>query len=318
MEFILIPLIAFVAVLTIAVALMSRHDELSLQQMILSRIAAPSPDEEDVEITRQTRTEGSPIVGIFFSRFRLVGWLEESLWQAGIYVKAVDVLLLMAVLGIVGGAAGAVWGGGINVGAVLGATIMILIPIAYITWRKRRRLKAFDNQLPEILDLMKSSLEAGHTLQRALQAIVDEFSDPARGEFRIVLEQNRLGVPLARALEYMLVRIPDENLRFLVVAVTIQSEVGSSLANIVAQLSKTIRDRQRMEMKVRALTAQPRLAALIGGLMPLFLMFALHFISPETVNLLFHDPTGFKLTEIVIVLELLAMITINRLTRPDY
>ena len=94
-----------------------------------------------------------------------------------------------------------------------------LLPLLYVAWRGQRRLRTFDQQLPEILDLIKSSLDAGHTLQRALQAAVEEFAEPAAGELRIVLEQNRLGVPLARALEYMLERMPDENLRFLVVAI---------------------------------------------------------------------------------------------------
>jgi len=318
MQLIVLPLIAFLAVLAIAVLLLSRHDELSQQQLILNRIAPPQEEGEEVDITRQVRTEDSAFLGSLLSKFSLIGRLEESLWQAGLYVRAIDVLMLMLVLAVAGAIAASLWTGGFNLVALLAALAMGLLPLAYIKLRKRRRLKSFDTQLPEILDMLKSSLEAGHTLQRALQAAVDEFGDPASGELRIVLEQNRLGVPLARALEYMLVRLPDENLRFLVVAVKIQSEVGSSLASIVGQLARTIRDRQRLELKVRALTAQPRLAALIGGLMPIFLLIALHFVSPDTVNLLFHDPTGIKITEAVVVLEILAMITINRLTRTDY
>jgi tight adherence protein B len=165
---------------------------------------------------------------------------------------------------------------------------------------------SFDQQLPEILDMIKSSLDAGHTLQRALQVTVEEFADPACSEFRIVLEQNRLGVPLARALEYMLARMPDENLRFMVVAVKIQTEVGSSLAGIISQLAKTVRDRQRLEMKVRVLTAQPRLGALIGGLMPVILLIALTFIHPRAVNMLFHDPAGIKILKTATLFEVVS------------
>jgi len=76
---------------------------------------------------------------------------------------------------------------------------------------------------------MKSSLEAGHSLNRGLQVVVQEFADPLAGEFRTVLEQTRIGLPLPRALEDMLKRVPEEDLRLLVVAVKVQSEVGSSL-----------------------------------------------------------------------------------------
>jgi tight adherence protein B len=191
-------------------------------------------------------------------------------------------------------------------------------PLIYIAWRKRRRLRSFDQQLPELLDMIKSSLEAGHTLQRSLQVSVQEFSDPASSEFRIVLEQNRLGVPLARALEYLLERIPDENLRFLVVAVKIQTDVGSSLAGIISQLAKTVRDRQRMEMKIRVLTAQPRISALVGGLMPILLLLALSVLNPDAVQMLFHDPAGIKLTKVAAALEVMAFLTISRMVRMDY
>ena len=85
-------------------------------------------------------------------------------------------------------------------------------------------------QLPFALDLIKSSLEAGHSLQRALQVLVSEFADPLGSEFRTVLEQTRIGLPLPRALEDMLKRVPEDDLRLLVVAVRVQTEVGASLA----------------------------------------------------------------------------------------
>jgi tight adherence protein B len=317
---IILPLIVFLTVLTLMAVVMSRQDYASQQQMILSRMARPSPDDDemDVDITRETRTRESTRLGVLLSKLQLIQRLEESLWQAGLYVKASDMMLLMLVLGVAGGVAVAVWSGWQTFESVAAGVILGGSPLLYVAWRKRQRLKAFDKQLPEILDLLKSSLNAGHTLQRALQVTVDEFGEPASSELRIVLEQNRLGVPLARALEYMLQRVPDENLRFLVVAVKIQSDVGSSLAGISGHLARTIRDRQRMEMKVRALTAQPRASALIGGLMPVFLVFALSFIAPEHNAILFHDPTGIRITEIAAALEVMALIVISRLTRVDY
>jgi tight adherence protein B len=316
----LLPLIVFLAVLIVALVMVRRHDYAGQQQFILSRMASPAPDDDlaEIDITRATRTRESALIGNLLSKVRLIRRLEENLWQAGLYVKASDALALMLALGLAGGAAGAVWSGGLNFPAFLCAAAAASLPLLYVGWRKRRRLRAFDQQLPEILDMVKSSLDAGHTLQRALQVSVEEFSDPASGELRIVLEQNRLGVPLARALEYMLQRMPDENLRFLVVAVKIQTDVGSSLAGIITQLAATIRDRQRLEMKVRVLTAQPRFSAVIGGLMPVFLLIGLTFIHPESVRMLFHDPTGIQLTKAAAVMEVLAFLVIYRLMRVDY
>jgi tight adherence protein B len=307
MEFVL-PLIVFLTVLTVAVVVMFRHDQTSQRQMVLSRMSGPTLEEveEEVDIKRAAPVRESAFFGNLISRVRLIGRLEENLWQAGLYIKASDVMALMLVLGLAGGAAGVVWGGGLTFSAIVVAVVMASLPLLYVLWRKRRRLREFDQQLPEILDMIKSSLDAGHTLQRALQVTVEEFADPACSEFRIVLEQNRLGVPLARALEYMLARMPDENLRFMVVAVKIQTEVGSSLAGIISQLAKTVRDRQRLEMKVRVLTAQPRLGALIGGLMPVILLIALTFIHPRAVNMLFHDPAGIKILKTATLFEVVS------------
>ena len=94
--------------------------------------------------------------------------------------------------------------------------------------------------------------------------------------------------------------------------------MGSSLAGIIKQLSRTIRDRQRLELKVRMLTAQPRLGAVIGGLMPLILLLVLHFIHPQAVTMLFHDPVGLKITKAAAVLEMAALVVIYRMMRVEY
>ncbi len=315
----LIVLSVFLTVLVLALVLVRRRDHLSRQQLVLDRLSRPwAEDPEDLEITRITRTREREILVNLFSRVQMIRRLEERLWQAGLSLKASDLLALMMVLGVSGTGAAAAWSGEFTFPALAMGVAMALLPLLYVNWRGQRRLRIFDQQLPEILDMLKASLDAGHTLQRALLATVEECADPAAGELRIVLEQNRLGVPLARALEYMLERMPDENLRFLVVAIKIQTDVGSSLAGIINQLARTIRDRQRLEMKVRMLTAQPRLGAAIGGLMPLILLMALHFIHPEAVRMLFHDPAGLKLTKAAAVLELAAFTVIYRMLRMDY
>jgi tight adherence protein B len=199
-----------------------------------------------------------------------------------------------------------------------GAVALTLIPLAYIQFRKKRRLKAFAAQLPYALDLIKSSLEAGHSLQRALQVVVGEFADPLGGEFRTVLEQNRIGLPLPRALEDMLKRVPEDDLRLLVVAVRVQTEVGSSLAQIVGRLSEIVRIRQRLRLQIKALTAQSRMGGLIVGALPLVVLCAFSLIQPGYTDQLFFDPTGQKILKFAIGSDLLAILTIRRLLRVDY
>ena len=183
---------------------------------------------------------------------RLDGWLqqlnlaqnfEESMWQAGINRRVSSLFLAIALLAGTGALVGLLQGQSLLF-ALAGALGAGSLPIIYLRIRRKRRLKAFNQQLPFALDLMKTSLEAGHSLQRALQVLVGEFNDPLGGEFRTVLEQTRIGLPLPRALEELLRRVPEDDLRLMTVAVRVQSEVGSSLAGIMGRLSELVRLRQ--------------------------------------------------------------------------
>jgi len=190
--------------------------------------------------------------------------------------------------------------------------------VIYIRIRRRRRLKAFAMQLPYALDLLKSSLEAGHSLMRGMQVVVQEFGDPLGSEFRTVLEQTRIGLPLPRALEDMLNRVPEDDLRLLVVAVKVQSEVGSSLAHIIERLSEIVRTRQRLQAQIMALTAQSRLSGMIVGLLPVVMLAAFSVLQPSYTYTLFHDPTGIKLVKMAVGLDVLAFLIIRRLLRANY
>jgi tight adherence protein B len=195
------------------------------------------------------------------------------------------------------------------------AGIFAVLPVIYVRLRRKRRLKVFVQQLPFALDLIKSSLEAGHSLLRGLQVVVAEFQDPIATEFRSVIEQSRLGLPLARGMEEMLKRVPVDDLRLFVVAIRVQSEVGSSLAQIIGRLSEIVRMRQRIQGQIRALTAQSRLSGWIVGFLPLVVLAAFSIIQPDYVHLLFYDPTGVKILKVAGFLDVLALLTIRHLLK---
>ncbi len=314
----LLPLLVFVAVMVLGLVIIYRHYYESRKQTISQLLRPSLADAPDIGITRAAPASDSGLFGGLFSRISLVARLQEALWQAGLYTRASEALALMVVLAVAGDAAAALWTGGLSFFTLFCGLLSGLSPLVYINWRRKRRLSAFDQQLPEILDMIKSSLAAGHTLQRALQVTVEQFGEPASSELRIVLEQNRLGVPLARAFEYLLQRMPDENLRFLVTAIRVQTESGSSLADIIGLLSGTIRDRQRVEMKVRTLTAQPRMTALIVGMMPVILLIFLNFFHHDFVAMLLHDPTGQNMLRAAAGLEVAALFIIYRMMGIDY
>lgn len=250
-------------------------------------------------------------------RLRPLRRLERAMWQAGVYMRVSEMLLIVVLMfgaGLAGGQM--LWPGSLLIlgtGAAAGS-----LPILYIRYRRNRRLRAFAMQLPFALDLIKSSLEAGHSLLRGLQVLVQEFADPIGGEFRTVLEQTRLGMPLPRAFDEMLRRAPEEDLRLLVIAIKVQSEVGSSLAQIIGRLSEIVRTRQRLQQQIRAMTAQSRMSGMVVGLLPILVLAAFSMVQPGYAKVLFTDPAGKTALKIAVTLDVMALFTIRRILRVDY
>lgn len=298
------------------VILTSRGGDSDQKQNLIRRMARPD-EEVDVDITRRTRVRESGQLLAILWKLNVLRALEENMWQAGIYMRVSEMMLIIVLMFCAGLFLGqAVWHDMLF--GLVGGVAFGLLPVVYIRFRRLRRMKAFVQQLPFALDLIKSSLEAGHSLNRGLQVVVQEFSDPLGSEFRTVLEQTRIGLPLPRALEDMLKRVPEDDLRLLVVAVKVQSDVGSSLAGIVGRLAEIVRTRQRLRLQIRALTAQSRMGGMIVGSLPIVVLGAFSLVQPGYAAVLFSDPTGLKILKTAIVLDALAFLTIRRLLKIKY
>lgn len=313
----LLPTAAAGLVLAIAFVLYGRNSRPGVNRSVMNRMSRPEQAViADITKIDRRRLTGQELLGWLY-RLNILQKLEESLWQAGIYTRVADILLVILLMFAAGMFAGE---------ALLGTSILTIaigagtasLPVLYIRFRKQRRLKAFAKQLPYALDLIKSSLEAGHTLLRGLQVVVSEFADPIGSEFRSAIEQSRLGLPLPRALEEMLKRVPQEDLRLLVVAVRVQSEVGSSLAVIVGRLSEIVRTRQRLQQQIRALTAQSKMSGIVVGFLPIVMLAAFSIIQPSYVHTLFYDPTGVKILKGAALLDVMAFLTIRKLLKVPY
>jgi tight adherence protein B len=314
---ILIASAIFLVVFAIAIIVVtSRENEAKSDSM--SRRMTPLPEEGsgDVDIRRQVRKPEQGLL-TFLYRTSLLRTLEQTIWQAGLFMRVSEMMLIMVLMFF---AAATITK--LTVGdplfAIAGGIIGASVPVFYLRFRGRRRLKAFGAQLPPALDLLRSSLEAGHSLLRGMQVVVQEFGDPLGGEFRTMLEQTRIGLPLPRALNELLKRMPEDDLRLMVVAVKVQSEVGSSLATIIGRLSEIVRTRQRLRLQIRALTAQSRLGGIIVGLLPVIVLAAFSLIQPDYTAILFHNPSGIKLLKIAVGLDVTALLIIKRMLRVDY
>jgi tight adherence protein B len=185
--------------------------------------------------------------------------------------------------------------------AVTGTTpVLILVAMALgacipygVAWyRMRRRLRAFEDQLPDILITVAASLKAGHSFKQGLQTVVDEGHPPASDEFKRVLTEAGLGRPIDEALNDMAERLGSANFEFAITAVTIQRQVGGALANLFDMVADTVRQRQQFARKIRSLTAMGRMSAytLVG--LPFFLVFAISFLNKGYLAPLLHSSAG--------------------------
>jgi len=316
MDFFLATGVFALVFIGVLIVVTTRGGESDQKQNLIRRMARPD-DELDVDITRKTRVRESGQVLAILWKLNLLRKLEENMWQAGIYMRVSEMMLIIVLMFCAGLFLGqALWHD-----LLFGAAFAIgfaFLPIVYIRFRRLRRMKAFVQQLPFALDLIKSSLEAGHSLNRGLQVVVQEFSDPLGSEFRTVLEQTRIGLPLPRALEDMLKRVPEDDLRLMVIAVKVQTDVGSSLASIIGRLSEIVRTRQRLRLQIRALTAQSRMGGMIVGSLPIVVLGAFSLVQPGYAKVLFSDPTGLKILKTAMVLDGLAFLTIRRLLKLKY
>jgi tight adherence protein B len=170
-----------------------------------------------------------------------------------------------------------------------------MIPFGIVWLKMRKRLKAFEDELPDLLITIAASLKAGHSFKQGLQAVVDEGHPPANQEFHRVLTEASLGRPMDDALLEMSERMASKNFEFAITAVTIQRQVGGSLATLFDMVADTVRQRQQFTRKIRALTAMGRMSAytLIG--IPFFLAGVITLVNRVYMRPLWFSHTGHML-----------------------
>lgn len=167
------------------------------------------------------------------------------------------------------------------VSALIGMIIGAIAPGQYVRAQQKQRLRKFNDQLPDMLNLMVNGLRAGYSTMQAMEAISKELPPPINDEFKRVVQEMQIGIPMETALDNLLRRIPSEDLDFVVTAINVQREVGGNLSEILDNISFTIRERIRIKGEVRVLTAQVRTSGTVLSLIPFGLTLILWFLNPD-------------------------------------
>jgi tight adherence protein B len=249
--------------------------------------------------TKQKRKErrSQALASLFKATEGLLGNLKHwrtigrMLERADVPLKTVEFFWIM-VGSAVGFAFFATLFGASPIVTVLGMLVAASLPFGWVWLKMRRRLQAFEDQLPDLLITIAASLKAGHSFKQGLQAVVDEGHPPANVEIRRVLTETSLGRPMDDALAEMAERLGSNNFEFAITAVTIQRQVGGSLATLFDMVADTVRQRQQFARKIRALTAMGRMSAYTLVAIPFLLAGGITVINGDFMHPLYHTHVG--------------------------
>jgi tight adherence protein B len=244
-----------------------------------------------LQLIRDEMLSGVPFMHRVMMQFSWPSRLQGLIEQSGMTVKPGKIILLSCVLGL-GTYVTALffhaplWAC-VLVGLTLGAA-----PFGVISFKRRRRMRRFEERFPGALDLLGRAVRAGHAFTTGMEMIAKESPEPIAFEFRKTFEEQNFGLPLRDALLNMTDRVPLVDVRFFVTALLVQKETGGNLAEILDNLARVIRDRFRIYREVRTKTAQGRLTAMILIALPPIMMGVLGVVNPSYLRVLFEDPKG--------------------------
>jgi tight adherence protein B len=226
------------------------------------------------------------------------GSIQDRIRRSDIKLRVSEYIILMVICGALGAAAAYILFGQSIWLAILGLFLGIRIPRIYIGIAANRRVRAFNNQLGDTLTLWVNALRAGSSVLQGMETIATESPAPISVEFERVVQEVRLGLSVEQALDNMYHRVPSDDLDLVITAVNIQREVGGNLAEVLDNISFTIRERVRIKGEIRTLTAQGRISGWIITFLPVALAFLMYLINPEYISELWVREEPFILPSI--------------------
>ena len=261
-------------------------------------------------------TTASVLDALLSSNLAMARSVQHFLGEAGLSWTASGLLMRTLLAAGLGFAIG-VGVTGRFVGALLGP-LAAAVPYLYARRRRAERLRVFEEQFPEAIDLIARSLRAGHTFTTGLGIAADEVPPPVGLEFRRVYDEQNFGMSLSDALRGMARRVPVLDARFFVTAVLTQREAGGNLAEVLDNLSTVMRDRFKVQRQIRVVSAHGRITAWVLSLLPPALAAVLYVVSPQFMRVLVDDPLGVRLIVFAVVMQVIGTIVISKLVQVEY
>jgi tight adherence protein B len=296
--------IAFAAILSITFGIMallmssSRNQRVVAKRVLSILATGPQYSSDDAPLQQLLKLEQInrfAWLNALIQKYHVARMLKTRITQAN--VKTTPAILLvtsfgMALVGFVGVSLF------VDVIALEVAVAALLgyLPIGLLSFKRSRRINAFNKALPDAIDMMGRALRAGHSMTASINIVAEQSLEPVRSEFGEVFKQQNFGLPLRDAMTQMLDRVPSQDLRVLVTGMLVQKETGGNLAEILDRIANTIRERLKIHGEIKTHTAQGRMTGWILCALPIVMLVAINMINPGYSNMLTNTPIGKMLS----------------------
>jgi tight adherence protein B len=265
------------------------------------------------ELLRREHRGSFAFLGDLVTWIGVLRRLQELIDQANLKYRAADVFGVGLLLGAGTFLVFSLVGAMTLVLKVLLALVVAFSPVIYIVRVRGKRLKRFEEQLPDAIDLFTRTMRAGHNIHSGLETIANETADPVRMEFRKLMEELALGSQVEPALHGLGKRVPLIDLKFFITTLILQRQTGANMVAVLEGLSGLVRERLGMAAKLKAHTAQQRFSAGLLCALPLVFGVGSYFLKPDYVSLLWTDPVGSKFLTYAIISEIVGILIIRKI-----
>jgi tight adherence protein B len=285
-----------------------------------TRITWETKSADATSILRRERLSRFAWLDHLLQRFDVAQRLSSDLRNAGKSMHAAEFLALQLALTLIAGAVGFVALAGVFgplPPAAAGAVVGFVAPIAWLRKAGGSRRKRFEQELPDALDLLTGSLRAGYSIPDGMEIVAREGTGPCAEEFQAVIKELNIGADLDAALAHFVERMPTEDARLFVAALTVQRRTGGNLVDVLKQLTRTLRERRRLRDDVHVLTTGPRMSGYVGAALPYVMLVATYFLNHKSFELLVNEPTGRLTILASTFLVALGLFLNNRVAKVD-
>lgn len=313
---------AFLAVTSFALMIFGRPAGARAVERRLVTMGRQDAAPTGIDASGILRTTGTrlPFLRPFLSSSDWADRASVNLLQAGLALKVSEYFLLRALLSALCAILGFLLAGGESfafIVGVAGAAIGLMVPSWYVAILRQRRINKINAQLVETLQLISNSLRSGFAFTQAVEMAAKQVQPPIQDELHQFLQDNALGARSDEALLALVERTGSYDVDMMVTTIIVQRTTGGNLSEILDNVAETIRERERLQGEIRAMTSQQRLSGLVLTFYPPVLGLAMLGLAPNLMDVMITEPAGRVMLGIAVILQAIGAIVIRRILRLD-